>query len=163
MKKVVQSWCSALLSTCRRKRRSLNTTVRGQQTLKLLQPREWHWLLHSHQLWHCHCNHRSRESTCAPAQKQKKCTWKSPSQNALARTVKDKEREDDGAKPSQGSEPLARPSQEPEEEMEETWVDPYPWVSSGKQQKDFSSHLWVYYCLASLLMGQWSQQCGMRG
>lgn len=90
LKKVVLSWCSTLLSTCRRKRRSLNMTVRWQQALQLLQPPERH----------CGC---STPTGCGdatettegenqrglvlvdPAQKQKKCTWKSPSQKALAK------------------------------------------------------------------------------
>lgn len=29
-------------------------------------------------------------------------------------------------------------------------------------QKYSSHHPWLYYCLSGLLVGQWSQQCGMR-
>lgn len=107
LKKVVLSWCSTLLSTCRSKRMSLNMRVRWQKALQLLEPPGRC----------CDCSTpagcgTATETTKAenqhglvsvtPAQKQKECTWKSPSQNALAKTVKGKESEDDEAEPSQG-------------------------------------------------------------
>lgn len=115
------------------------------------------WLLNSYQLWHCHCNHWRRESaglvSVAPAQKQKECTWKSPSQNALAKIVKDKEKmvkqnhhKDDF------SEPLSRSSQEPEEEIKQTWLDAYPWVNSGRH-KQISAV--IHECITAWLLCWW--------
>lgn len=88
------------------------------ETLQLLQPQQQERPLKALK------QNQQVPASVTPVQKQKKCTWKSPCKKALAKTVKEdrESKEDEEATASQRwiTEPSSRPSQELEEETEET-------------------------------------------
>lgn len=96
----------------------LATVPATAETLQLLQPQQQERPLKALK------QNQQVPVSVTPVQKQKKCTWKSLCKKALAKTVKqDREsKEDEEATASQRwiTEPSSRPSQELEEETEET-------------------------------------------
>lgn len=138
----------------------LATVPATAETLQLLQPQQQEWPLKALK------QNQQVPVSVTPVQKQKKCTWKSPCKNR----VQKQSRRTGRVKRMKKQQHHKGELQSHHQGHHKNWkkrqnnhsLIPFPEWAMGDTRRFQSLSRWVYYHLAAPVLGQQSQQCGIR-